>query len=74
MPRNDDPFDQMRRAKAFLRIDFRSGYHQERINDEVVHKTSFKTIVISRYLDNIVLAFLGDIIIVLRMRKVHEGH
>ena len=58
----------------FPRIDFRSGYRQERIKDEDVYKTTFKTIVISRYLDKIVLSFLGYIIIVLRMRKVHEGH
>ena len=58
----------------FLRIDFRSGYHQERIKDEDVHKTAFKTISISGYLDKIFLAFLGDILIVLRMRKVHEEH
>ena len=64
----------MRRAKVFLRIDFRSGDHQERIKDEDVHKTAFKKIVINRYIDKIVLAFLGDILIVLRMRKVHEIH
>ena len=58
----------------FPRIDFKSGYHQERIKDEDVHKIAFKKIVISRYLDKIVLSFLGDIIIVLRMRKVHERH
>ena len=58
----------------FLRIDFRSGYHQERIKDEYVHKTAFKTIVISKYLDKIVLSFLGYILTVLRMRKVHEEH
>ena len=74
MPRNDDPFDQMRREKVFPRIDFRSGYHQGRINNEDVHKTAFKTIVINMYLDKIVLSFLGDILIVLRMRKVHEIH
>ena len=74
MTRNDGPFDKMKREKVFWRIEFRSGYHQERIKDEDVHKIAFKTIVISRYLDKIVLAFLGDILIVLRMRKVHEEH
>ena len=64
----------MRREKVFPKIDYRSGYHQERIKDEDVHKTSFKTIVISKYLDKIGLAILGNILIVLRMRKVHEGH
>ena len=58
----------------FPRIDFSSGYYQERIKDEDVHKTTFKTIIISKYLDKIFLAFLGDILIVLRMSKVHEEH
>ena len=61
----------MRREKVFPKIDYRSGYHQERIKDKYVHKIAFKTIVTSKYIDNIVLACLSDSLIVLRMRKVH---
>ena len=43
LPRIDDLFDQMRGAKVFSNIDLRSGYHQVRIKDEGIHKTTFRT-------------------------------
>ena len=42
-PRIDDLFDQMRGAKLVCKIDLRSGYHQVRIKDEDIHKTTFRT-------------------------------
>ena len=33
----------MRGEKVFFKIDLRSSYHQVRIKDEDIHKTSFKT-------------------------------
>ena len=43
LPRIDDLFDQMRGAKVFSKIDLRSGYHQVRIKNEYIHKTTLIT-------------------------------
>ena len=42
-PMIDYLFDQMRGEKVFFKIDLRSGYHQVRIKDEYIHKTTFRT-------------------------------
>ena len=41
LPRIDDLFDQLKGASIFSNIDLRSGYHQLRIKDVEVHKTTF---------------------------------
>jgi hypothetical protein len=43
LPRIDDLFDQLKGAKIFLKIGLRSRYHQVRIKDEDISKTTFRT-------------------------------
>jgi hypothetical protein len=43
LPRIDTLFDQLSRAKVFLKIDLRSGYHQIKIRPQDVPKTAFFT-------------------------------
>ncbi|GKB87712.1 hypothetical protein Tco_0959984 [Tanacetum coccineum] len=42
--RIDDLFDQLRGACPFLKVDFRSGYHQLRVYEDAIPKTTFRMI------------------------------
>jgi hypothetical protein len=42
-PRIDDPFDQLKGARIFLKIELRSSYHQEMIKEEDINNTKFRT-------------------------------
>ena len=43
LPRIDDLFNHVREAKVFSKIDLWYGYHQVRVKDEDIHKTTFRT-------------------------------
>ncbi|GJV90802.1 putative reverse transcriptase domain-containing protein [Tanacetum coccineum] len=43
LPRIDDLFDQLQGSKVYSKIDLRSGYHQLRVREEEIPKTTFRT-------------------------------
>ena len=42
LPRIDDLFNQLKRAKVYSKIDLRTGYHQLRVRETDISKTAFR--------------------------------
>ncbi|GKB55363.1 putative nucleotidyltransferase, ribonuclease H [Tanacetum coccineum] len=43
LPKIDDLFDQLQGSSVYLKINFRSGYHQLRVHEQDIPKTAFRT-------------------------------
>ncbi|GJY76057.1 putative reverse transcriptase domain-containing protein [Tanacetum coccineum] len=76
--RIDDLFDQLQGLRVYSKIDLRSGYHQLRVREEDIPRTTFRTRysryefqVISFGLTNAQTIFMD---LMNRSRKEHEGH
>ena len=56
LPRIDDLFDQLKEGQNFSKIDMRSGYHQLKIKESNIPKTTFVT----RYFMNLMNKLFMD--------------
>ncbi|GJS29127.1 putative reverse transcriptase domain-containing protein [Tanacetum coccineum] len=71
LPMIDDLFDQLQGSRYFSKIDIQSGYHQLRVREEDIPKTTFRT---RSYLDKFVIVFIDDILIYSKYKEEHEVH
>nr|GEV57110.1 hypothetical protein [Tanacetum cinerariifolium] len=65
--RIDDLFDQLQGLQFFLKIDLMSGYHQLRVHEEDIPKTT-------PYLDKFAMVFIDDILIYFKTQEEHVEH
>ncbi|CDF39331.1 unnamed protein product [Chondrus crispus] len=71
LPRIDEVWDQVGKAKYFSTLDPRSGYHQIRLKDSDIEKTAFRT---RLFLDTFVLVYLDDILVYSKTKEEHVKH
>ncbi|GJS30389.1 hypothetical protein Tco_0491009 [Tanacetum coccineum] len=72
LPRIDDLFDQLRGACPFLKIDFRSGYHQLRVHEDAIPKPCISNKNTEHF--EFVIVFIDDILAYLKSKEEHEVH
>ena len=71
LPRIDDLFDQLRGARVYSKIDFRTGYHQLIVREAYIPKTTFRM----RYGHfEFVVVFVDNILIYSSSEEEHEDH
>ncbi|GJR12913.1 putative reverse transcriptase domain-containing protein [Tanacetum coccineum] len=66
-PRIDDLFDQLQGLRFFSKIDLRPGYHQLRVHEDDIPKTT-------TYLDKFVIVFIDDILIYSKTQEAYVEH
>ncbi|KAA0039646.1 DNA/RNA polymerases superfamily protein [Cucumis melo var. makuwa] len=71
LSRIDDLSDQLQGATVFSKIDLRLGYHQLRIKDSDIPKTTFQCLRISY---TFVIVFIDDILVYSNTKAEHEEH
>ncbi|GJW18249.1 retrotransposable element Tf2 [Tanacetum coccineum] len=75
IPVIEELIDELSGAQVFSKLDLRLGYHQIRMADEDVHKTTFKTHkVFKDFLRHFVLVFFDDILIYSDSMESHLQH
>nr|GEV05556.1 putative reverse transcriptase domain-containing protein [Tanacetum cinerariifolium] len=74
LPRIDDLFDQLQGSIVYSKIDMRFDYHQLRVREEDIPKTTFDEPVCKSYVDKFVIVFIDDILIYSKSRKEYEGY
>ncbi|GJY32637.1 putative reverse transcriptase domain-containing protein [Tanacetum coccineum] len=76
LPRIDDLFDQLQGSSIYSKIDLRSGYHQLRVREQDIPKTTSELgmELCKPYLDKFVIVFIDDILIYSKDKKEHEEH
>ncbi|GJW03908.1 putative reverse transcriptase domain-containing protein, partial [Tanacetum coccineum] len=85
LPRIDDLFDQLQGSSVYSKIDLRSGYHQLRVREEDIPKTTafsnsvpmvtYEPVLQAMlFFDKFVIAFIEDILIYSKNKKEHEEH
>nr|GEZ65730.1 putative reverse transcriptase domain-containing protein [Tanacetum cinerariifolium] len=78
LPRIDNLFDQLQGSNVYSKIDLRSGYHQLRVREGDIPKTTFRTHLMNRvckpYLGKFVIVFIDDILMYSKNKEDHEEH